>query len=139
MMGTSVAMSAGRLFDEVQQLLGIGDAGEEEWSTWRTRQVSMLKKMMTRRGVTSEQVLLCAEYAQSHRLQPATYAGLLRLLPDAEKWGKSRFSEDVDDRISKAIEWEQALSDEESEIWISRFLRATDREAVLAEWARVRQ
>lgn len=136
----STEMSVGAVFDRVHQMLGIGDRDTEDDYGWRVRQIGMLKRLMTRRGLTGDDVLMCAEYCKAHRIQPESYPWLLATYDSAFRWSKTRAVTPVETSLEEAIAYEHALSDERSTSWIERLVRTSPQNAeeVLAEWRSAR-
>jgi hypothetical protein len=153
LMGTGVVVnrksdvagwSATRLFDYIEENLGIGDfAGEpQEYRAWRMGQVGRMKRLLTYRHVSNLEMKACADYCKAHRIQPESLAGLLRHIHDAMKWQRNRLREqkDLDFDEILAQEQERALSDEEASRWVDMLLRASKsrREEVLTKWRQER-
>jgi len=133
-----------KLFEHLQEYLGVGDFSGEpsEYRAWMMKQVGQMKRVMIRRRVSNEEMLMCARYCKAHRIQPESTAGLLYHIVPAKKWDMGRRKHDLDEHIAEAVDMEQerALSDEEASRWVDVLLRATGdkKEEVLAEWRRVR-
>jgi hypothetical protein len=133
-----------RLFDYLQETLGIGDFSGEpsEYHGWRMRQIGMIKRVMQRRGVSPAEMVMCAEYCKAHRIQPESHAGLLWHIDQARAWKRQRTAEVIQEDLDSAvaIEQERVLSDEEASRWVDMLLRATgpSREEVLTRWRKER-
>lgn len=133
-----------RLFDFIQETLGVGDFSGEPWEYhgWRMRQIGQIKRVMQRRRVSIGEMVMCVEYCKAKRIQPETHAGLLLHYDAAKKWAASRRTELIDEDIDSAvaIEQERTLSDQEASRWIDMLLRSTgpSREEVLAKWKKER-
>lgn len=143
-MATAVrTMTPAKVFDTVQEMLGIGEVEPvgPAYGPWRVRQISMLKKMMERRGITPDDVLVSAEYCKAHRLQPETYAWLLMHVDAARAWRRRQAKEEKEDlQFEKAIAYERELSDPMSYSWLETLTRAAPsvRGEVLEQWRSAR-
>lgn len=128
------------LFDHLQRTLGVpafGEGNGEPFWKWRLRQVSLLRKKMAQNRLTTDDVLLCAEYCQAHKERALTFDGLFRHYYDAVRWRKQLESpEHLEQEIAEAIAYERALAGGEDTIWSVRLIRAhpSRRREVYEEW-----
>ena len=134
-----VAMKPGELYDLLQELFGIGDFddGQGLWYQSRGVEIGKLKRMLTSRHCTVEEVAEAARYAHGRHI-PITQAWqVFQLVPEALR---AR-------RLSRAEEEHLALRDARSEAvraaldlhdttWADRLMRTPDQhlETVLQEW-----
>lgn len=83
-------MSYLKLFDLLQEMLGLGDfAGEpSEFRAWKMKEIGIMKRIMMYRRLSPNEMLLCAQFCKAHRLQPESITTLLWHYDDAMKWAR---------------------------------------------------
>jgi len=127
-----------RTFDYAQRNLGIGEfIGEpDEYGPWRVKQMGILKRLMSYRKVSFEEVVMCVDYCKAHHIQPEQMPGLLQHMDPARRWHKEQQLGAIDNDLQDAISYEHSLSDEASTSWLGQLLRVKPQnvEEVLAEW-----
>jgi hypothetical protein len=102
----------------------------------------VLKRVMVRRRVSNEEMLMCADYCKAHRIQPESHPGLLYHFNEAKRWDHSRKKAATIQEFTSAValEQERALSDEEASRWVDMLLRASgaQKKEVLERWQKER-
>jgi hypothetical protein len=135
-------MTAMQVNDYLLEKLGMGEfIGEpDEYGPWRVAQAGILKRMMAYRRVRPDDVLACADYCKAHRIQPETHQELFYHLDDAREWKRDQVVNVSTAAVEAALQRELALSDSQSDMWVSRILRtrAADMGEVLEEWRKAR-
>lgn len=135
-----MASSEGELFDYLTERFGIGDydegSGVPYWK-YRGTEISKIKAMLKRRGVTVQEMMLAANFAAERKMTVRAAWDLLSLIPPAKR-AASKPS-----RVSDAERLQEAARDAAARgmlDWASRLVAADPSEAdrVLAEWALVK-
>lgn len=130
------------LVEYLQRNYGIGyDDGSMPYYRWRAREAIIVGNMCKSRRVDIATVVVCAEFCRAHNKSAETVGGLLSHLREAAVWDRARASTHLERDIHEAVSRERQLSDDESEDWVGRLLRAAPEKQreVLAEWQNARR
>jgi len=136
----------GALYDLLQARFGLGswdEASGEPWYKARGKEIAKIRASRTKHGVSTDDLMLAADYCASQGIHITNIVALYRHIPSAIKWGRERalaaemsvLRRDLDE----AIAYEHSLSDGSD--WLERLLRvqgSANVEEVLKEWRSAR-
>lgn len=126
-------MNAAELYDELQELFGIGDwspSSDKQWYQARMIEIGKLKRLLRSRRLSIEDVHLAARYAHEGQYPIVATWQLLFLIPDARAAARAATQEAEGNPVETALHEAFDLGLGE---WADRLMRVDRRDKAAVE------